>query len=145
MQNKFYRDIENEKKLGEFVMMEALFKEYYSLCLDESIDPTETPFSDFLTNANERWGGTLKEVNLDKLTPRYMTYRYRYQEVTRTNIICFLIPDVFSNFEVEVLLKQAFEIMPVHGAATEVLDKIASQLHGCWTVVDSHVGSFILE
>lgn len=146
MKTKYYRDLENEKEIGEFVTTEDLFKDYYSLCLDGSIDPVETSFSDFLVNADESWGGTLREVDLDNLKPRYMTYRPKNLDLAYTRIICIHVPSVFSDAEVEAMLEHAFLDAWNHGEddARDVLESIAKKLHGYWVNVDSNVGSYIL-
>lgn len=141
MKTKYYRDLENEKEIGEFVTTEDLFKDYYSLCLDGSIDPVETSFSDFLVNADESWGGTLREVDLDNLKPRYMTYRPKNLDLTYTHIICIHVPNVFSDAEVEAMLEHAFQNKD---DVYSVLESVAKKLHGYWVNVDSNVGSYIL-
>lgn len=146
MEKKFYRDRENETELGELVTTEDLFNDYVMFVKDGSIDPTETSFANFLTNADERWGGTLKEVDLTVLTPRYFSCNYEGFDLSYTAIVCMYVPTCFEDHEVEELLCQTFDKpINVTVARNEIISRVCNQLHGQWEMANHNVGSFEIK
>ncbi len=132
MNIRYYRDIESERCLGELVSSEELFDNYVDFCKDGSIDPEETSFSDFLTNADERWGGTLREVNLDNPSERFLLINEHQEFFSRTHLVLFHIPDCFEDEEVVSAVE---DMLAETNELCVALQAVSTILHGSYEFV----------
>ena len=132
MNIRYYRDLESETCLGELVSSEELFDSYVDFCKDGSIDPEETSFSDFLTDADERWGGTLREVNLDNPSERFLLINEHQEFSSRTHLVLFHIPDCFEDEEV---VRAVEDMLAETNALCVALQAVSTMLHGSYEFV----------
>ena len=132
MNIRYYRDLESEMCLGELVSSEELFDNYVGFCKDGSIDPEETSFSDFLTNADERWGGTLREVNLDNPSERFLLINEHQEFFSRTHLVLFHIPDCFEDEEVVSAVE---DMLAETNELCVALQAVSTILHGSYEFV----------
>lgn len=130
---KYYRDLENEKFIGDIITTDDLFEEYVELCRDGSIDPTETAFSDFLFNAQSNHGGTLVEVDFDKRTSYFFT-------TEQDSVMCLNIPSVYSYEEVKEMMMVKF--YADHLSLADTVVYVCNNLHGTYSVSGKYIGHF---
>ena len=135
MEKKYYRDLESEKRLGELVSSEELFDTYVDFCKEGALEPEETSFSDFLTNADERWGGTLREVNLDNPSERFLLINEHQKFFSRTHLVLFHIPDCFEDEEVVSAVE---DMLAETNALCVALQAVSTMLHGSYEFVKTH-------
>lgn len=135
MERKYYRDLESERRLGELVSSEELFDTYVAFCKDGAIDPEETSFSDFLTNVDERWGGTLREVNLNNLSERFLLINEHQKFASRTHLVLFHIPDCFKDEEVVSAVED--KLAETNSLGDAIRD-VSFMLHGVPEFVKTH-------